>query len=136
MKYKDQSEKFKILIVDDQTADLALPHALASHLGLDVHICFDGLEALKMALLSDFSLIILDWNMPVLDGLGFLKHLDSRSKTLQTVILHTGEEVNLEPLLNLENVDVIDIWQKPMYPTEMLKLLKAHNLFNKGRIAS
>lgn len=136
MKYKNQNGKAKILIVDDQTADLALPHALACHLGLEVHICFDGLEALKMALSSDFSLIILDWNMPVLDGLGFLKQLDSRSKSLQTVILHTGQAVDVEPLLILEKVDVIDIWQKPMYPTEMLKLLKAHNLFNKGRMAS
>lgn len=136
MKYKNHTGKLKVLIVDDQTADLALPHALASHLGLEVHICFDGFEALKAALSSDFCLIILDWNMPVLDGLGFLKHLDSRSKTFQTVILHTGEEVDVEPLLKFEKVEVIDIWQKPMYPTEMLKLLKSHNLFNKGRMAS
>lgn len=65
----------RILIVDDApTIRLYLRDLLATPTR-EIHEAVNGLEALEKALVTPFDLFIVDINMPVLDGYGFLREL-------------------------------------------------------------
>lgn len=69
-----------ILIVED---DLALNEAyktILSSVGYDTRAAFNGEEALEMVKQQDPDIIFLDLRMPVMDGIGFLKAYEPKTK--------------------------------------------------------
>ena len=62
-------EKAKILVVDDLAENLLSYQAILEELGQEVVAVRSGEEALKEVLQNDFAVILLDVNMPGLDGL-------------------------------------------------------------------
>lgn len=69
----------KILLVDDSATMRRIQKTQVNSLGIsDVIEAGDGEEALKkLKEVMPIDLIMLDWNMPVMDGLTFLKKLRS-----------------------------------------------------------
>ncbi|WP_373531357.1 PleD family two-component system response regulator [Vampirovibrio sp.] len=88
----------KILSVDDSTIVRKIIRGSVEVLGLDFLEAGDGAEAL--AILSkqhqEVGLILLDWNMPVLDGFSTLKMLkaDDRFKNIPVMMVTTEGEKN------------------------------------------
>jgi two-component system chemotaxis response regulator CheY len=82
----------KVLIVDDsETIRLEVARALGKAGFATVQAC-DGIDALDRIAESDFSLVILDVNMPRLGGLDLLDRLQENPKTAQLpVIMLTTE---------------------------------------------
>src|SRR5258706_13306661 len=75
----------RLLIVEDE-ADLA--HALAKGLrrqGYAVDLAFDGMQGLELAEVNDYDLLILDLNLPEMDGLEVCRSL--RAGQLSMLIL-------------------------------------------------
>jgi len=68
MKLVNKSELPKILVVDDKPNNLLVYERVLSPLNLDVVKAFSGYEALEIAYQQDFFLILLDVQMPVMDG--------------------------------------------------------------------
>jgi signal transduction histidine kinase len=64
----DSSEKVNILLVDDQESRLLSYEAILGDLHENLVRANSGTEALKRLMKDDFALILLDVNMPVLDG--------------------------------------------------------------------
>ncbi|WP_338065223.1 response regulator [Methylosinus trichosporium] len=50
----------------------------SSTLGFEVDECFNGVEAIEKALQTRYDLLVVDVNMPVMDGYRFLKKLRRR----------------------------------------------------------
>jgi len=68
----------KVLIIDD-AATVRMYYRLALEAGgLEVTEAVNGIEALEKALQTPFDLYVVDINMPLLDGYGFLRELRSR----------------------------------------------------------
>src|SRR5690242_11926710 len=67
----------QILVVDDSELVHKLQQFVVSRLGLTVAHAYDGLEALVMAREGQYLAILLDLNMPVMDGASFLRALRS-----------------------------------------------------------
>jgi len=93
-----------ILVVDD---DVSIVHLLKENLvelGYRVLEGYDGQAALQMAKSAQPNLIILDVNMPLINGLKALEFLRSRADTKNIPILFlTGETSSrLEPTLAAE----------------------------------
>src|SRR3954447_15662180 len=61
-------EKVSILIVDDRPDKLLAHEALLDDLGENLVRANSGAEALRCLLQQDFAVILLDVNMPVMDG--------------------------------------------------------------------
>ena len=57
-----------ILVADDNRNNRELLSRLISALGIEVHLAHNGAEALSMALQNPYDLILMDLNMPVMDG--------------------------------------------------------------------
>ena len=77
----------RLLIVEDE-ADLA--HALAKGLrrqGYAVDLAFDGMQGLELAEVNDYDLLILDLNLPEMDGLEVCRSLRAGQLSMLILIL-------------------------------------------------
>ena len=77
--------KSKILIVDDKEENLlAIKQTLLEEIEdpqIEIYTSTTGLEALKVTLHNDFALIILDVEMPEMDGFELAEFLRGKKKT-------------------------------------------------------
>lgn len=77
----------RILIVEDEQ-DLCESIAKGLRLdGYEADTCFDGEEALEMASLESYDLIILDLNLPKLDGMEVLRSIRAEDNETNILIL-------------------------------------------------
>lgn len=77
----------RILIVEDEQ-DLCESIAKGLRLdGYEADTCFDGEEALEMASIESYDLIILDLNLPKLDGMEVLRSIRAEDNETNILIL-------------------------------------------------
>ena len=90
-----------ILVVDDDAGIVNLLKENLSQVGYRVLEGFDGQAALQLAQSGKPNLIILDVNMPVINGLKALEFLRSREDTKNIPILFLSGETSarIEPML-------------------------------------
>lgn len=78
----------RVLIVDDvPTMRHFLTMCLGGFANLEVETAGDGLEALRLGTETPCDLILLDLNLPLMDGLSVLRALRSREDTQRTPII-------------------------------------------------
>lgn len=130
---------FRVLIVDDQSSDIMNPYLLTSQLGFETTLAFDGEQALTESARTPFDLIILDWNMPRVPGWAFLRRLEMRPVPAgrkeiknQNIVLYSGDDLSDLIFDDLLNLRVLDVWQKPLEPSDMLKRIKRIKAFVGG----
>ncbi|HWA29432.1 MAG TPA: response regulator transcription factor [Lacunisphaera sp.] len=76
---------FRVLLVEDETK---MRESVAEGLALEgwtVKSARDGQRAVELLDTESFDLLVLDWNLPGLDGLDVLRHL--RARGIQTPVL-------------------------------------------------
>ena len=128
-------QKAKILIVDDSATDrLIIKNMLVNH---EVFIACDGNEALNLLdQNSDIDIMILDLNMPNMDGFEVLKKLKSNEKyhRMRTIILTNFDELDKE-IMGLK-LGAVDYVRKPINMESLivrietqLELLNIQKLF-------
>jgi signal transduction histidine kinase/FixJ family two-component response regulator len=81
------SEQIKILLVDDRPENLLAYRAILSELDLDLRFAASGEEALKTVLVHDFAVILLDVNMPGIDGFETASLIRGRKQSAHTPII-------------------------------------------------
>src|SRR5579872_2447524 len=77
----------KVLLVDDQPANLMALEATLAGMGLDLVKAGSGPEALRYLLRGDFALILLDVKMPGMDGLETAELVRQRQRSQHTPII-------------------------------------------------
>src|SRR5947207_4633089 len=80
-------EKAKILICDDLAENLTSYQAILEELDQDLVLVRSGEEALKEVLKNDFAVILLDVNMPGIDGLETASLIRRRKRSSHTPII-------------------------------------------------
>jgi CheY-like chemotaxis protein len=80
-------DKGKILLVDDRPENLLALEAILSSLNQELVRAGSGEEALKRLLTDDFAVILLDVQMPGLDGFETASHIKRREKTKDIPII-------------------------------------------------
>ncbi|HTU64396.1 MAG TPA: response regulator [Steroidobacteraceae bacterium] len=78
----------KILVVDDNAASLYATVRILKAAGFDVIEADTGLKALEAAEHADIGLIVLDINLPDIDGLEVCRRLRARSHTAYLPVVH------------------------------------------------
>jgi two-component system cell cycle response regulator DivK len=79
----------RILVADDRATSRELIRTLLEHEGYEISEAADGQEAVEMALANVPDLVLLDIQMPRLDGYGAVREMrrDERLKSLPIVAL-------------------------------------------------
>jgi diguanylate cyclase (GGDEF)-like protein len=122
----------KILLVED---DQSTRELLAFHLGLaryTVEQAEDGATALDLAVLWNYDLIILDINIPYLDGVSLCRQL--RVQGVTTPILMLTAQAEDRDIINGLDAGADDYVTKPFEVSRVLARVRA--LLRRGRTAS
>lgn len=82
-----ENEKIKVLIVDDLPEKVLVYQTVLEELKADLVIARSGPEALKQVLEHDFAVILLDVNMPDMDGFETAALIRSRKRSAHTPII-------------------------------------------------
>jgi two-component system chemotaxis response regulator CheY len=87
------ADQLKILIVDDTTTSRMLVRDGLQELGIkNISFASDGEQGLKHVMTQPTHLVISDFNMPKLDGLGLLRAMRQNGPTQKTpFIMLTGK---------------------------------------------
>ncbi|MCU0465919.1 MAG: response regulator [Anaerolineae bacterium] len=82
----------------------------------------DGVEGLQMAIRHKPDLILLDLNMPRMDGMQVLRELGGHNLDMPVILMtfHGSEDIAVE----VYRLGVRDYVIKPFYPDEMLKAIE------------
>ena len=75
----------RVLIIDDASLVRLYYRAALESAGFEVAEALNGLDALEQVLAAHFDLLIVDVNMPQMDGLSFLRALRGRSLPLSSI---------------------------------------------------
>lgn len=112
----------KILVVED---DLSLSDVLAFSLrraGYEVVTAFDGLAALQLWESENPDLLVLDLNLPKLDGLAVCRQIRSQA---QTPIIILSVRSSDEAVVKGLEYGADDYVVKPFSPTQLVARIKA-----------
>lgn len=107
----------RLLVVEDEAA---LCESIAEGLRLDgyeVDTCQDGLEALELCDVEPYDLILLDLNLPGLDGMEVLRHL--RASNVQTGVLILSARGQLQDKVSGLDAGANDYLTKPFHFEEL-----------------
>ena len=83
----------RLLIVEDekQICDMVAKSLYDS--GYEVDTCYDGEEALECILSEEYDLIVLDLNLPGMDGMEILKELRQENEETKVIILSARGQI-------------------------------------------
>jgi PAS domain S-box-containing protein len=106
-----------VLIVDDQPENLLALRAVLEPLSVNVIEAGSGDEALKRLLTDDFAVILLDVQMPEMDGFETAELIKRRSKTQDIpIIFLTAIDKEQQKVFRGYSVGAVDYMFKPFDP--------------------
>ncbi len=112
----------KILLVDDEEEFLTVMAERMSARGMEVTTADSALEALKRVETETFDAIILDLQMPAIDGLETLKAIKRKRPELQVILL-TGH-ATVEKGIAAMKLGAMDFVEKPADLAELTAKIK------------
>ncbi len=128
-------EKVNILMVDDYPENLLALAGILDSLGENLVKAYSGEEALKCLLDQDFAVILLDVQMPDLDGFETAALIRRRPKSRYTpIIFLTAFSRSDASIFRGYSLGAVDYLLKPVEPEVLLsKVMVFVNLFKKSR---
>jgi CheY-like chemotaxis protein len=117
-------QKPRILVVDDDPGIRALCSAVLGDEGYDVTEAADGQKGFERAVADDPDLLLLDINMPVLDGfeLAVALRRDPRTRHLPFVFVTGEAEPDVQG--HAFSVGALGFFAKPFEPSALTELVR------------
>lgn len=113
----------RILIIEDEITIAQLERDYFEINGFNVDLCHSGLEGLKLALEGDYNLIVIDLQLPALDGFELCRRIREEKDVPIFIVSAKKEEIDKLRAFNLGADDYIT---KPFSPSELVARAKAH----------
>ena len=101
------------LLVDDSRAIRAIVRPILANLGFHVIEAADGAEALKVCQAQLPTAVLLDWNMPVMNGLELVTSMRSAPQWQQTPVLMITTMAERDDILKAMQAGVTNYIVKP-----------------------
>ncbi len=119
-------KKQLILIVDDIPENLKVLGLVLKKSNYPFSIALNGKEALEKVNLLNPDLILLDINMPEMNGFEVCEKLKSSSKTSHIPIIFLTAKVGTEDIVKGFERGAAEYVTKPFKPRELLSRIKTH----------
>lgn len=115
---------FKILIVEDEEVNMKLASDILSMNGYHILQACNGEEGVRIAKIEQPNLILMDIEMPVMDGMEAIGHLKSDLKTSKIIIiaLTAVAMIGSEKIIRAAGAD--DYLAKPYSYNDLLEVVK------------
>ena len=114
----ESERKVNILLVDDQPNNLLALEAILGGMGLNLVRARSGEEALMRVLDDDFAVILMDVQMPGMDGFETAALIRERDRSQHTpIIFLTAFQSNEGQVFQGYTLGAVDFLSKPIVPT-------------------
>ena len=110
------ADRVKILIVDDLPEKLLVYKVILEDLGEELVTALSGAEALRHVLSGDFAVILLDVNMPDMDGFETARLIRNRKRSAHTPIIFVTAFTDEVRLAEGYAHGAVDYIQAPVVP--------------------
>lgn len=110
----------RILVIDDEAPIRELMVKILGRAGYAVFTAIDGIDALKFLENTTVDLIMLDMNMPNMNGIEFLKHIRAHKITEKPVLMVSGSH-DSDLRVECYRLGAYDFITKPEQTEVMLK---------------
>lgn len=112
----------KFLIVDDDNTQITYLETILSSWNSEFVSVNDGFKAIEFMQKQKFDYLLLDWNMPIINGIDVLKILKEKNINIPFVIMVTAFKKNeLMDKLIKENIDINKVLSKPFTPSVLFE---------------
>ena len=116
------ADRIMILLVDDRPENLLAYQASLAELDLELVFARSGTEALKQVLAHEFALVLLDVNMPRVDGIETLRRLKQFDP--ECVVIMLTSLVNRQTVEECLQLGAVAYLRKDNPPDDMASRLK------------
>jgi CheY-like chemotaxis protein len=111
----------RVLVADDHPANRMLVRLFLAGVGAEVAEAVNGEEAAEMAMAAPYDVILMDVQMPVLNGPGALRRIrDSRGPNDLTPILAFTADASADARARLAELGFDSVVEKPIDPRTMI----------------
>ncbi len=114
----------RVLTVDDSRTILAMLHHTLSNAGFEVLQAEDGQQGLDVLKNQDVDVVITDINMPVMDGITFIKELRKKPKNKATPVLILTTESSQSKKEEGRSAGATGWIVKPFDPGKLLDVIR------------
>lgn len=123
----------KILLVDDVNFFLELQKSYLSNVDCEIYTASNGKEALDKVSANKPDLIFVDYEMPVMNGLEFLREIKTNDeyKDIPTVVISAFIDMDLKKII--EEAGANKILKKPFSKEDFLSLVNEFLHFDKRK---
>lgn len=112
------------LIVDDSRIVRRVVRRIIESHGFSIEEAENGKQALDIVKSKPVTLILLDWNMPVMDGLEFMQHLRADSAITQPKVIFCTTENEFAKISTAISAGADEYVMKPFDETIILGKLE------------
>lgn len=129
--YMNKADSAHILIVDDEKLNIELAAAYIGEEGYKISFALNAKAAINSVMSKDIDLILLDINMPEVDGFKVCKMLKEDEKTKDIPVIFLTAQTGIKYISDAFEVGGVDYITKPFNGTELKARVKTHlqNLF-------
>ncbi|MDP3587892.1 MAG: response regulator [Sulfuricurvum sp.] len=120
------------LVADDNQVERELIGSILSSWGAHPILCGSGEEAIELATHQVFDYLIIDWQMPGIDGLDVIETLHKELKTTLPKVIMVTAHIK-EELLQASSALLVDkILHKPITPSVLFQSITQPNMIDES----
>ena len=123
-----------ILVVDDTPENVTLLSRILKLSGYDVDVADNGAQAIESAKMRPPDLILLDINMPVMDGFEACARLNADERTRGIPVIFISALDNLEDKVKAFQAGGVDYILKPFEYEEIQARVETHLMIRRLRV--
>jgi signal transduction histidine kinase/ActR/RegA family two-component response regulator len=112
-------QHFKVLIAEDNKVNMVVATKTMQRWGVDVTGAENGLLAVEKCMQEDFDLVLLDLEMPVMDGRTAVQKINALKKNIPVIAFTAGVHENMKT--NLLQAGFTDYLLKPFMPDDLYR---------------
>jgi two-component system chemotaxis response regulator CheY len=125
----------RVLLVDDNSGVRAQLKAILSTQQYDVVEATDGLDGLTKAKKTPHDIFIVDYKMPVMDGITLLKRLKEMPQYSECHMILLTTDNGAEFVNKMIELPTVDVLCKPISQSDLLDVLDKQDLLSSVLIA-
>jgi len=114
----------RVMLVDDSGTMRSIVRKIlsASHFALDIHEAAEGMAALEQLRSSNFGLVVVDYNMPGLNGFDMLSQIKREIPNVAVVMMSSTLEHGIAD--KARAAGALAFLKKPFYPADIDAMLE------------